>query len=154
MRLFLDTEFTDLIPGAKLISISLVDDSGDYFYAEITDSYKRKDCSDFVKANILPLLLGAPYQMTFQECALKIGNWIENRNQNCIFACDNPSWDLPFIKQLLSPCYPANLKLDAIFPVYMPPFIYDEIVLANNFKIHNALDDARIMQLGTLKLGR
>ena len=154
MRLYLDTEFTDLIPEAKLISIALVDDTGDYFYAELNDNYELKDCSAFVKANVLPLLLGGEYLMSWNECALKIGNWIEARGQNCIFACDNPAWDMPFVKKLLRPYIPENIKLDTIFPVYMPPFIYEEIVLANNFKIHNALDDAKIMRLGTIKLGR
>lgn len=38
MKLFLDTEFTDLVPGNKLISIALVAEDGEYFYAELTDS--------------------------------------------------------------------------------------------------------------------
>ena len=154
MRLYLDTEFTNLIPAAKLISIALVDDTGDYFYAELNDTYVINDCSEFVKLNILPLLLGGEYVMSWNECALKIGNWIEDRNENCIFACDNPAWDMPFVKKLLRPCIPGNIKLDTVFPVYMPPDVYNEIVLTNNFKIHNALDDARIMRLGTIKIGR
>ena len=52
MKLFLDTEFTDLVPHNKLISIAMVSDTGNYFYAELTDTYELKDCSEFVINNI------------------------------------------------------------------------------------------------------
>lgn len=154
MRLFLDTEFTDLHPEAKLISIALVDDNGEYFYAELTDNYELSDCSGFVKSYVLPFLKGDPYRMTWNECALKIGNWIEDRNTKCIIASDAPSWDMPFLKRLLKAYPPQNLDTDTIFPVVVPEFMQEDIVLGNDFDIHNALDDAKVMQIGTLNLER
>ncbi len=154
MRLFLDTEFTDLIPGAKLISIALVDDNGEYFYAELTDTYELKDCSKFVKSFVLPFLKGDPYKMTRAECALKIGNWIDDRNEKCIIASDAPSWDMPFLRSLLSDCWPENLESNLIFPVVIQDFMKDDIVIANDFDIHNALDDAKVMHIGTLNQER
>jgi hypothetical protein len=154
MRLFIDTEFTDLIPEAKLISIALVDENGGSFYAELTDNYELKDCSAFVKSYVLPFLKGDPYRMTWYECAYALGNWIEDRGTECILACDNPQWDTPFLKKLLVDCFPSNLKMAVYFPVILQDYIKDDIVVANDFDIHNALDDAKVMQIGTLNKER
>ena len=145
MRLFLDTEFVDLKPGAKLISIALVAEDGQFFYA---------DCSPFVHNYVLPFLHGyrkPEYQMTWSECALKIGNWIEDRNTNCILACDNPGWDVPYLASLLKDCPPPNLDMNSIFPVYVPAPMQEDIVISMDFDIHNALDDAKVMRIGTLR---
>ena len=154
MKLFLDTEFTDLVPHNKLISIAMVSDTGNYFYAELTDTYELKDCSEFVINNILPLLRGGEYRMTHYECSLRLGNWIEEQGPNCLVALDNPSWDMPHLRRLLDPIWPENLHKNQYFPVYLAPPIVDDIILKNNFRIHNALDDAMIMMLAMKQLGR
>lgn len=152
MRLFLDTEFTDLKPGAKLISIALVDDDGDYFYAELTDNYELKDCSPFVKSYVLPFLKNKnEYKMTWSECAYAIGNWIEDQEVPCILACDNATWDVPHLRKLLGDIWPGNLEQDLIFPVALMDFVKDDIVVALDLDIHNALDDAKVMRVGTLR---
>lgn len=152
MKLFLDTEFTDLHPEAKLISIALVDENGEYFYAELTDTYSVNDCSKFVVSYVLPFLKGGEYRMTFSECALKIGNWIESREEKCIIASDNPQWDIPYLKKLIAECPPANLVTDMIFPVRVPHHIAEDIVLDNDFDVHNALDDAMVMKIATMDI--
>jgi hypothetical protein len=150
MRLFLDTEFVDLVPGAKLISIALVDEDENYFYAELTDTYELKDCSEFVKNFVLPFLKGGEYRMTSYDCALKLGNWIENRNVNCIIASDAPSWDLPHLNRLLEPLWPENLVTDMIFPVRVMDDVEAALVLKFDYDIHNALDDALVMKKAIL----
>lgn len=150
MRIFLDTEFTDLVPHNKLISIALVDEDENYFYAELTDTYEFADCSEFVIEHVLPYLRGGNYNMTFQECALAIGNWIEERNEPCILACDNPSWDIPHLRRLVHPIWPANLDPKMIYPVRVLPFVEEDLVLEYGYKIHNALDDALIMKKATI----
>ena len=150
MKLFLDTEFTDLVPGNKLISIALVDENEESFYAELTDTYELKDCSEFVKAFVLPFLFGdAHWQMTTYDCALKLGNWIEDRGPDCILACDNPGWDIPHLKKLLESCWPENLHKNQYHPVYVPAHIEEDIVLENDYWIHNALHDALVMKKAT-----
>jgi len=147
MKIFIDTEFTNLIPGNKLISIALVDENEDFFYAELTDTYTIDDCSDFVKAFVLPFLFGETHwQMPYYECAVKIGNWIEDRGEDCVIACDSPDWDMPHLKKLLEPCWPENLHRSQYHPVYVPPHIEEDIVLENDFNIHNALHDALVMK--------
>jgi hypothetical protein len=54
MLVFLDTEFTNFV-RPDLISIALVSEDGQEFYAERTD-YCRADCGDFVRETVQPLL--------------------------------------------------------------------------------------------------
>ena len=150
MRLFLDTEFTTLAPGAKLISIALVDEDENFFYAELTDTYQLSDCSDFVKANVLPLLRGAECKMTEYDCKLAICKWIEERNVVCTLCTDAPTWDFPLLLPLLQPCIPENLLLDTSMLVRVPFHIEQELILKFNYDAHNALDDALVMKKGTL----
>ena len=146
MILFIDTEFTDLVPGNKLISIALVDENEDFFYAELTDTYELKDCSDFVKSFVLPFLKGGDYRMSSYDCALKLGNWIEDRNVECILGCDNPGWDTPHLHRLLDPLWPANLHKNQYQPIYVPAEVEEALVLEFDYDIHNALDDAMVMK--------
>lgn len=57
MRIFLDTEFTELSQQAQLISIALVAENGDWFYAELTD-YDPNAASAWVRENVISLLTG------------------------------------------------------------------------------------------------
>lgn len=54
MRIFIDTEFTDLV-DLDLISIGLVAESGAEFYGERSD-FDREKCNDFGKEFVLPQL--------------------------------------------------------------------------------------------------
>lgn len=54
-KIFLDTEFTHLGQDADLISIGLVSECGNTFYAEVKEVNKVK-CSQFVLDNVLPNL--------------------------------------------------------------------------------------------------
>jgi len=148
MRLFLDTEFVDLVPNAKLISIALVDEDENYFYAELTDTYELKDCSDFVRANVLPLLRGKN-KMTHYDCSLAIANWIEARNVPCVIASDNPSWDIPHLNKLISPLWPDNLEKICI-PIRVSDLVEEALLVKFGYDAHNALDDAFVMKKATL----
>jgi len=57
MRIFLDTEFTELTRRAALISIGLAAENGDLFYAELND-YPAEDINPWVRDNVLTLLSG------------------------------------------------------------------------------------------------
>ena len=58
MLVFLDTELTDFA-RPDLISLALVSEDGQEFYAERTD-YCHADCSDFVRQTVQPLLGRVP----------------------------------------------------------------------------------------------
>ena len=146
MNLFLDTEFVDLIPGSKLISIALVDENEDFFYAELTDTYTLEDCSPFVKQFVLPFLKGDPYRMTWKECQIRIGVWIEERGVDCCIASDNPAWDIPYLNQLLTThVWPENLET-SYYPVWVPNEDKERLIIEGDLNIHNALDDAIVMK--------
>lgn len=146
MKLYLDTEFTDLVPGARLISIALVDENEDYFYAELIDTYAVEHCSDFVKAHVLPHLRGGNHRMSFYDCSLLMGNWIEDRQQPCVIASDAPGWDMPYLQALLKDCWPDNLEKNLVQFISIPEHIKEDIVLENKYVVHNALDDALTMK--------
>ncbi|WP_233594440.1 hypothetical protein ACTAB0_14160 [Pseudomonas syringae] len=67
MKLFLDCEFTQLNNDRKLISLALVSEVGHEFYVELTDTYRTKDCSDFMIQNVLPRLDLAAHGQTLVE---------------------------------------------------------------------------------------
>jgi len=146
MRLFLDTEFTDLVQGAKLISIALVTENGNSFYAELNDTYQLEDCSNFVKSYVLPFLKGGKYKMTEQECAERMVKWIEEQGSDCILACDNISWDKPHFVKLIDKIgvWPENLDKWHFKFIIMDADV-EQIVNEYDFDIHNALDDAMVM---------
>ncbi len=51
-KIFLDSEFTGLHRNATLISLALLADSGEEFYAEFTD-YDKSQLNDWVKENVI-----------------------------------------------------------------------------------------------------
>ena len=52
MKLFFDTEFTGLHQGTTLISIGLISESGETFYAELTD-YDKSQIDDWLQKNVI-----------------------------------------------------------------------------------------------------
>ena len=46
-KIFFDTEFTGLHQNTTLVSIGLVSDEGERFYAELTD-YDETQCDDWI----------------------------------------------------------------------------------------------------------
>jgi hypothetical protein len=54
-RLYLDCEFAEKRGRVKLISIALVRDNGDEFYA-VSAAFKARECNDWVKRHVLPKL--------------------------------------------------------------------------------------------------
>lgn len=148
-KLFIDTEFTDLVPDNKLISIALMTEDGESFYAELTDTYERCECSDFTMNFVLPFLKGREYEMTEIECALKIATWIEEQGHEFILACDNISWDLPHLKRLLdrTTVWPSNLRRDEYYRFTISKYVVSRLAEHFDLVAHNALDDARLMML-------
>lgn len=55
MKIFFDTGFTGLHKNTTLISIGLIAENGETFYAEFTD-YDRSQCDNWIKENVLPNL--------------------------------------------------------------------------------------------------
>lgn len=55
LKIFLDTEFTGLHQSTTLVSLALVAESGEEFYAEFTD-YDKQQISLWIEANVISKL--------------------------------------------------------------------------------------------------
>ncbi|MDP3008193.1 3'-5' exoribonuclease domain-containing protein [Methylotenera mobilis] len=170
IHVFLDTEFTALAESASLISIGLITAEGDRsFYAELSDTYTHKECSDFVLQEVLPLLdakrITDPInykhvyaRMTLAETSLHLNYWFAALIDPVQVWSDAPNYDWRYIQQIFSATgLPYNL-------LATPNAILGEDTSANAsyqntvereysqkaLRRHHALDDAKAMRLGWL----
>lgn len=142
--LFLDTEFSDLTEDAIIISIALVNEREEYYYAEFTDTYQISDCSDFVKESVLPLLFGGEYRKFEVKIKQELNEWISKQGP-CIIATDAPFWDMKVTSPLLRGNWPANLNRDILCTPIVEETL-NEAFLKEGWERHNALHDAVIMK--------
>ena len=74
MRVFIDTEFTNF-KSMHLISIGMVSDSGEEFYAETV--FPINACSDFVREVVLPQLGRHPDRIfNRQQLSIELLRWL------------------------------------------------------------------------------
>jgi FMN phosphatase YigB (HAD superfamily) len=108
--LFMDTEFTDLDSLAlpELISIGLVAEDGQTFYAELSGNWEEDDCSYFTKAEVLPLLEGGAFSMPRQTVRQRIISWIDALPRQVRIVVDS-HYDWELMVELLSNTRPTNL---------------------------------------------
>ena len=75
MKIFLDTEFTNL-DEPDLISVGLVSDHGAELYIVLND-FDHTKCSDFVEANVSPLLhLESPEVLSRTQAIVRMKGWL------------------------------------------------------------------------------
>ena len=96
MLIFIDTEFTDFF-DPKLISIGMVADSGEEFYAEVP--FPDAACSAFVREAVIPLLNHYPHAYCpITELGMRITSWLKivRRSGEDIEICIDyqTDWDL------------------------------------------------------------
>lgn len=76
LRVFVDTEFTDIAPDADLISLGFVTERDERLYIEISD-WDRSLASDFVQRVVMPLLgRHNPEVLTRDQAAVRITQWL------------------------------------------------------------------------------
>lgn len=141
MLVFFDTEFTDFAEDAKLISIGLVTETGETFYAELSDTYMVEDCSDFVIEHVLPLLEGGSALMTFAELQSRLYNWLEAIGEPVTLATDSVAWDWHWMQLIIDCNPPLNISTAPLDTSHLldPPHQECEP------NIHHALYDARLL---------
>lgn len=96
LKVFVDTEFTDFA-NPRLISLGMVAESGEQFYAEVP--YSESECSNFVRETIIPLLGRVPdSRCNADELQSKIINWlnfVRNQDEEVEICVDyQTDWDL------------------------------------------------------------
>ena len=93
MRLFLDSEFSQLSAQAKLISLALVGQDRREFYVELQDTWQVDDCSDFVKKIVLPQLWGGEYAMPIIEAKAALLRFLATYDEQLEIVTDAPAYD-------------------------------------------------------------
>lgn len=142
LNVFIDTEFTDFI-DTQLISIGLVAETGEEFYAEVP--YEIRECSEFVKEVVLPLLGYSPEaEMTKDELYVKMMQWLRlvRPTDSEISICYDYQADWDLFYDALNGQVPiwcrGRLVADRISELLRYDFHKKE-----NLPEHHALNDAR-----------
>ena len=157
MLIFFDTEFTNLHISSKLISIGLISEDGQEFYAEMTDTYLKSHCTDWVKENVLTLLdASAEQRMTMDESAIQLRAWIEGFGEPVTLACDSEAWDWRWIQKLYatSDKWPINLAQKPVILKFNNEVFNAAVdgAFTSGLRRHHALDDAKANRTGWLAL--
>ena len=171
--LFMDSEFTGLTQDTSLISLALVDEDGNSFYAEFSD-YNQSQCDDWIINNVLthcrwleteedPFTRQHESQRqvfgdsAYVEAALR--HWLDQYGPVTIWA-DCPAWDWVLFAQLFGGALktPQNVfymphDLATLFSVKgFDPDISRIEFSGLNLTAHNALDDALMIRACYQKL--
>jgi len=153
--IFLDTEFTDLKPDAKLISIGLIAEDGSCFYAELSDTYYAYECSDFVCEVVLPLLENGNVRMPLDTLKERLKDWLERFNEPVQLATDSLAWDWKMIGLIFNENWPSNVDRTPFLLTMNYIENFDEFwqtvelsFVKGQLRQHHALDDARANRRG------
>ncbi|WP_412477861.1 hypothetical protein [Azonexus sp. IMCC34839] len=153
-RVFFDTEFTELGIDPRLISIGLVSEDGRReFYAELADTYQPKDCGDFAREAVLPLLQGDAVCLTWAELGRRLGAWLEAFGEPVKLTTDSMAWDWPWIQEVFGDLdtWPANVDGKPEILGQSAEFCQAvEDAFAAGLRRHHALDDAKANRIGWL----
>ena len=132
-QIFFDTEFTGLHQNTTLVSIGLVSDEGERFYAELTD-FDDSQCDEWITKNVLNHLIvsgNVKLEAELEQDGMTttvIGNkeyvreqlleWLDNYKDNIQFVSDVCHYDMVLLCDLL-----ADGAI--LLPQYINPFCHD-----------------------------
>ena len=172
MKVFFDTEFTGLHQNTTLISIGLIAEDGRTFYAELTD-YDKDQVDEWIQKNVIDNLTIHQarknyYRVTDTEeiylgdkekIRRKLTEWLEQFDQVEMWS-DCLSYDWMLFNQLFGHAFniPKNVyyipfDICVLFKLKgIDPDINREEFAGFNGKKHNALHDAKVIQLCFLRL--
>ncbi|NPT54589.1 3'-5' exonuclease family protein [Paraburkholderia elongata] len=132
MRVFIDTEFTNL-QDRELISVALVAENGDEFYGESSD-FDHSRCSEFVRETVLPQL-GSPAgrAMPLAQLQKEVMDWLKRVSvRTRPILCYDNDVDLRLLESLIG-SFPKGWQQEAGLDAFF----------AEHGHRHHALWDAR-----------
>lgn len=147
MLVFIDTEYTGLEAGARLISLGMVAEDDREFYVQSRD-WALDDCSPFVLEVVLPLL--SEDFLPLIEAGAAAKRWIESLGRETILVTDSIEWDGLMLTLAFEGCgWPSNARarLGFLSVDGVPGSIYErerERRLLEGLREHHALDDAKV----------
>lgn len=151
MRVFFDTEFTELGIDPRLISIGLISEDGQRdFYAELSDTYTIDDCGDFARLAVIPKLTGAEVRMSLAELGDHLYAWLTAFGEPITLATDSLAWDWPWIQEIFyDRAWPENVAPTPEIVGQTPEFAraVEAAVMGYRLRRHHALDDAKANRL-------
>jgi len=160
-KLFMDTEFTGLHQQTSLISVALIDETGQRFYAELND-YKKCQCDDWIIKNVIGNLKHK-HIMSMPELRKNLLNWLSSYVRVEIWG-DCISYDWVLFNEIFGGAFnlPRNIyyipfDLCTLFKFRgINPDIDREEFLGINKSVskHNALWDTHIIKKCYEKLMR
>jgi hypothetical protein len=141
MRVFLDTEFTNL-QDRQLISLGLVAESGAEFYGESSD-FDLSHCSEFVRETVLPQL-GSPAgrAMPPGQLRLEVTDWLQSvpvRDHRIL--CYDHDFDRELLERLMGGQLPRRWRTENVWTRL--DAARQEAFFAEHGHRHHALWDAR-----------
>lgn len=143
-KVFIDTEFTNFI-DTGLISIGLVAETGEEFYAEVP--YDDQECSDFVRTAVIPLLEGGRSRCSYEDLYEKLTAWlgmVRSANSRVEICFDyDTDWTLfcdVFKDEIPSWCHPRRVGRN------INELLRYEFHKKSNLPEHHALNDAKSMK--------
>lgn len=165
MKIFFDTEFTGLHKNTTLVSIGLVTENGETFYAELTD-YDKSQVNEWLEKNVISNLCipdehGKQRVNTFkgnkEYIAEKLKSWLWNFRDIEIWS-DCLAYDWVLFNDLFGTAFdiPENVyyipfDICTLFKIKgVDPDInreeFSELTLTEETKKHNALWDAKVIK--------
>lgn len=99
VRVFFDTEFTQIAEDGELISIGLAADNGDTLYLEV-DQQGTTTYSPFVQEFVLPLLEGGQAQCSRADLIQRIEYWLIGLDQPVEMYSDS-DWDWYMLRKAI-----------------------------------------------------
>jgi hypothetical protein len=144
---FLDTEFTDL-EYPQLISIALVAESGESFYAELANGWTPENCSPFVCERVLPQLTGGDFLQETGYAGRRLAYWLAEFCCPVRVVTDAPGYDWVLMRDLLLEAAPPNLYPEPIalysesFPELAPLLQEARAKAFSGVPPHHAMQDA------------
>lgn len=151
MRVFFDTEFTELGIDPRLISIGLISEDGQReFYAELSDTYTIEDCGDFARMAVIPKLTGAEVRISLAELGDRLDAWFTAFGEPITLATDSLAWDWPWIQEIFyDRVWPENVAPTPEIVGQTPEFAraVEAAVTQHRLRRHHALDDAKANRL-------
>ena len=156
MLIFFDTEFTELGVDPRLISIGLISEDDQTFYAELTDTYTQADCSHFAVEAVLPHLEGGKARVNMPELTMQLSKWLQAFKQPVTLACDSLAWDWMWMQEIFYSIetWPPNLDGKPVILKFNDEVFNAavEAAFASGLRRHHALDDAKANRTGWLAL--
>jgi hypothetical protein len=147
VRIFFDTEFADLTEEAALISIGLVDEAGNEFYSELSDTYSADACSDFCRREVFPHLEGGGARRTLEALRVELRSWLSSYGRDTVLVCDSPR-DISQIRRIFPHGLPTNVSCEVLgwWSSLRRRFHNRDHRLHRHLglRVHHALDDARV----------